>query len=234
VEVGIVGGTGDEGFGLALRLAKAGHHVTIGSRLLEKGQTAAANARERLGADAPVDGVANETLAAMELDVLFVTVPFGGQADTFRGLAKLIPDGRIVCDCTSPLATAVGGRPWQVVRPWHGSAAEQAEALLGRGRTRLVSGFQTVSGDLLQEIERPMDGVVLVCGADAEARATVGSLVEDIPDLQWADAGELSMARIIEPLTALLVQLNRTYKLKDTGIGLTGRTAWGKPAPKGA
>ncbi|HXJ63001.1 MAG TPA: NADPH-dependent F420 reductase [Actinomycetota bacterium] len=235
MEVGIVGGTGDEGFGLALRLAKAGHHVTIGSRLLEKGEKAAANAKEILGADAPVDGVANETLAAIPvLDVLFVTVPYAGQADTFRGLSPHIPDGRIVCDCTSPLATAVGGRPWQVVRPWHGSAAEQAEALLGRGRTRLVSGFQTVSGDLLQEVDRPMDGVVLLCGADAEARATVGSLVEDIPSLQWADAGELSMARIIEPMTALLVQLNRTYKLKDTGIGLTGREAWGKPAPKGS
>jgi hypothetical protein len=235
VEVGIVGGTGDEGFGLALRLATSGHHVTIGSRSLEKGQRAAAGARERLGADAPVDGVANETLAAIpELDVLFVTVPYGGQADTFRGLKDHIPDGRIVCDCTSPLATAVGGRPWQVVRPWHGSAAEQAEALLGRGRTRLVSGFQTVSGDLLQDVDRPMEGVVLLCGADADAKATVGSLAEDIPDLAWADAGDLSMARVTEPLTALLVQLNRTYKLKDTGIGLTGRESWGRPAPKGA
>lgn len=229
MEVGIVGGTGDEGFGLALRLARAGHHVTIGSRSLEKGQGAADNAREILGADAPVDGVANETLAASELDVLFVTVPYGGQADTFRGLKDLIPAGRIVCDCTSPLATAVGGRAWQVVRPWHGSAAEQAEALLGRGKTRLVSAFQTVSGELLRDIDRAMDGVVLVCGADAEARATVGSLVEDIPNLAWADAGELSMARIVEPLTALLVQLNRTYKLHDTGIALTGRDHWGRP-----
>ena len=229
MEVGIVGGTGDEGFGLALRLAKAGHNVTIGSRSEEKGQRAARDALDHLGPDAPVDGTGNETLAASELDVLFVTVPYQGQADTFRGLAKLIPDGRIVCDCTSPLATAVGGRPWQVVRPWHGSAAEQAEALLGRGRTRLVSAFQTVSGELLQEVERTMDGVVLVCGADSEAKATVGSLIEDIPALQWADAGDLSMARVIEPLTALLVQLNRTYKLHDTGIGLTGRDHWGRP-----
>jgi NADPH-dependent F420 reductase len=230
VELGIVGGTGDEGFGLALRLATAGHHVTIGSRSEEKGQAAAANARERLGAHARVDGTSNEVMVAVpELDVLFVTVPFGGQADTFRGLSKLIPDGRIVCDCTSPLATAVGGRPWQVVRPWHGSAAEQAEALLGRGRTRLVSAFQTVSGELLQDVERPMEGDVLVCGADKEAKATVGSLVEDIPNLRWADAGELSMARVIEPLTALLVQLNRTYQLHDTGIALTGRDRWGAP-----
>ena len=160
MEVGIVGGTGDEGFGLALRLAKAGHHVTIGSRSEEKGERAARDARDRLGPDAKVDGTANETLAASELDVMFVTVPYEGQAVTFRGLSKFIPDGRIVCDCTSPLATAVGGRPWQVIRPWHGSAAEQAEALLGRGRTRLVSAFQTVSGELLQDVELTMDGVV--------------------------------------------------------------------------
>ena len=230
MEVGIVGGTGDEGFGLALRLAKAGHHVTIGSRSEERGQQAAQNAKERLGADAPVDGAANETMVALpDLEVLFVTVPFGGQAETYRGLNQHIPDGRIVCDCTSPLATAVGGRPWQVVRPWHGSAAEQAEALLGRGRTRLVSAFQTVSGELLQDVERAMDGDVLVCGADKEAKATVGSLIEDIPNLRWADAGELSMARVVEPLTALLVQLNRSYKLHDTGIALTGRDRWGRP-----
>jgi NADPH-dependent F420 reductase len=230
MEVGIVGGTGDEGFGLALRLARAGHHVTIGSRSEEKGRRSALDAMDQLGGtDARVDGTANETLAASELDVLFVTVPYEGHANTFRGLKDHLPEGRIVCDCTSPLATAVGGRPWQVVRPWHGSAAEQAEALLGRGRTRLVSAFQTVSGELLRDVDRAMDGVVLVCGADAEAKATVGSLIEDIPDLQWADAGDLSMARVIEPLTALLVQLNRTYKLHDTGVALTGRQRWGRP-----
>jgi NADPH-dependent F420 reductase len=229
VRVGIVGGTGDEGFGLALRLAGAGHRVTIGSRSEERGQQAAANARERLGDDAAVDGTGNETLAASELDVLFVTVPYAGQADTYRGLKDHLPEGRVVCDCTSPLATAVGGRAWQVLRPWHGSAAEQAEALLGRGRARLVSAFQTVSGELLQDVDRAMEGDVLVCGADREARAVVGALVEDIPNLRWADAGDLSMARIIEPLTALLVQLNRTYKLHDTGIALTGRDRWGRP-----
>jgi NADPH-dependent F420 reductase len=233
MEVGIVGGTGDEGFGLALRLAKAGHHVTIGSRSEEKGQQAARNARDRLGPDAPVDGTQNESLAARgDLDVIFVTVPYGGQADTYRTLKDHLPEGRIVCDCTSPLATAVGGRPWQVIRPWHGSAAEQAEALLGRGRTRLVSGFQTVSGDLLQDVDRPMEGEVLLCGADPDAKATVGALIEDIPDLEWADAGELSMARVVEPLTALLVSLNRAYKLKDTGIALTGRDRWGRPGTK--
>jgi predicted dinucleotide-binding enzyme len=74
-----------------------------------------------------------------------------------------------------------------------------------------------------------MEGHVLVCGSDGEAKATVGSLVEDIPNLGWADAGDLSMARVVEPLTALLVQLNRTYKLHDTGVALTGRDRWGRP-----
>ncbi|HEX9377314.1 MAG TPA: NADPH-dependent F420 reductase [Actinomycetota bacterium] len=230
MEIGVTGGTGDEGFGLALRLARAGHHVTIGSRVKEKGEGAAQKARDLLGAEAPVDGTANETLAARaDLDVLFVTVPFAGQADTYRVLKDHLPEGRIVCDCTSPLATAVGGRPWQVIRPWHGSAVEQAEAILGRGRMRLISGFQTVPGDLLQDLSRPMEGDVLLCGSDAEAKATVGSLVEGVPNLRWADAGELSMARVIEPLTAVLVSLNRTYKLKDTGIALSGRERWGRP-----
>src|SRR6266540_2822824 len=229
MEVGIVGGTGDEGFGLALRLARAGHHVTIGSRSEEKGQQAARNALDRLGPDAPVDGTQNESLAARgDLDVLFVTVPYGGQADTYRTLKDHLPEGRIVCDCTSPLATAVGGRPWQVIRPWHGSAAEQAKALLPK-EARLVAGFHTVSAEPLQDLAHPVEGDVLLCGADAEAKAVVGGLVDQIPNLRWIDAGDLSTARIVEPLTALMVSVNRKYRLKDTGIALTGRESWGRP-----
>jgi 8-hydroxy-5-deazaflavin:NADPH oxidoreductase len=228
VDIGIVGGTGDEGFGLALRLARAGHHVVIGSRSEERGQQAAERAREVLGGDVPVDGTANETCAA-GAEILFVTVPYAGQADTYRGLKDHIPQGRIVVDCTSPLATAVGGRPWQVLRPWHGSAAEQAEALLGRGRVRLVSGFQTISGEALQDLDRALEGDVLLCGGDAEAKAAVGSVVEGVANLRWVDAGDLSMARIVEPLTALMVSVNRKYKLRETGVALTGREAWGSP-----
>jgi NADPH-dependent F420 reductase len=114
--VAIVGGTGDEGFGLALRLAKAGEDVIIGSRSVEKGEGAAAKAREILGADATVDGTSNDEAVAA-VDVVLVTVPFAGQADTYRGLKPAFRQGAVVCDCTSPLATAVGGRAWQVVRP---------------------------------------------------------------------------------------------------------------------
>jgi NADPH-dependent F420 reductase len=227
LEIGVVGGTGDEGFGLVLRLARAGHIVVIGSRSEERGRQAAERAREILGGDIPVDGTTNETCAA-GAELVFVTVPYAGQAEIYRSIRRHL-EGRVVVDTTTPLATAVGGRPWQVVRPWHGSAAEQAEAVLGRGTVRLVAGFHTVSAEQLQDVERPMEGDVLLCGADAEAKAQVGALVEDIPDLRWVDAGELATARLIEPLTALMVSVNRRYGIKDAGIALTGRKGWGKP-----
>jgi NADPH-dependent F420 reductase len=232
MDITIVGGTGDEGFGLALRLAKAGEHVIIGSRSVEKGEGAAAKAKEILGSDATVDGTSNEEAVAA-VDVVLVTVPFAGQADTYRGLKTVFRQGAVVCDCTSPLATAVGGRAWQVVRPWHGSAAEQAEAILGKG-VRMVSGFQTVVGEELQKLDASMEGDVLLCGADAEAKAIIGGLVEKIPSLRWADAGALSMARIVETFTAVLVGVNRAYGIRSAGIALTGREGWGAPPPKAA
>jgi NADPH-dependent F420 reductase len=228
VEIGVVGGTGDEGFGLVLRLASAGHNVVIGSRSEDRGREAAERAREILGGDIPVDGTTNET-CAVGAELVFVTVPYAGQAEIYRTIKPHLPPGRVVVDTTTPLATAVGGRPWQVVRPWHGSAAEQAEALLGRGTVRVVSGFHTISAEPLQDLEHPMEGDVLLCGADAEAKEQVGALVEDIPNLRWVDAGDLSMARIIEPLTAVMVSVNRRYGLKDSGVALTGRKAWGRP-----
>ncbi|HEY1332017.1 MAG TPA: NADPH-dependent F420 reductase [Actinomycetota bacterium] len=230
--IAIVGGTGDEGFGLALRLARAGEDVIIGSRAQDRAAAAAQKAEGILGSDVTVRGMENpEAVAGAE--VVFVTVPFGGQADTYRGLKDAWPAGTVICDCTSPLATAVGGRAWQVITPWHGSAAEQAKALLPPG-ARLVSGFQTVSGEALQELDRPMQGDVLLCGAEAEAKATVGALVERIPELHWVDGGPLSMARIVETFTAVLVQVNRNYGIRETGVAFTGREAWGAPPPKQA
>ena len=141
--------------------------------------------------------------------------------------------GAVICDCTSPLATAVGGRPWQVITPWQGSAAEQAKALLPAG-VRMVSALQTVSGDALQAMDTPLDGDVLVCGGDAEAKAIVGSLIAKIPNLRWVDAGALAMARVIEPLTAVLVSVNRNYGIHTAGVAFTGSDGWGDPPAKNA
>jgi 8-hydroxy-5-deazaflavin:NADPH oxidoreductase len=227
MSVAIVGGTGDEGFGLALRLAAAGERVVIGSRSEERGTDAATRAREVVGAAAQVEGTVNAK-AIEDAEVVFVTVPYAGQADTYRSLKELWGDGSVVCDATTPLATAVGGRPTQVIRPWHGSAAEQARALLPEP-VRLVAGFHTVGAEALTDLERPVAGDVLLCGKDAEAKRTVGALVERIPDLRWVDCGPLPMARILEPLTALLISVNRRYGIKDSGIRMVGREGWGAP-----
>jgi NADPH-dependent F420 reductase len=225
--IAIVGGTGDEGFGLALRLARAGEPVVIGSRSEERGAEAAGRARERLGSDAPIQGTEN-TNSVAGVDVVFVTVPYEGQAEIYRSLKEHWTEGAIVCDATTPLATAVGGRPTHVLRPWHGSAAEQARALLPE-HVRLVAGFHTVGAEGLAELERPVVGDVLLCGKDAEAKAAVGALIERIPDLRWVDCGPLAMARILEPLTALLISVNRRYGIKDSGIRVVGRDRWGVP-----
>lgn len=225
MELAIVGGTGAEGFGLTLRLARAGHAVTIGSRDAARGAEAAARASAILGDAVTIDGTDNQTAVA-SVGVVIVTVPFAGQAEIYRSIAGSVPPGAVIVDATSPLASAVGGRPWQVLRPWHGSAAEQAAALLGDG-PRVVAALHTISAHALADLERPLDSDVLVCGDDQEAKDLVGGLIEQIPDLRWVDCGSLSMARIAETLTPLLISINRRYKIKDAGFRIVGRDGWG-------
>ena len=228
MDVSIIGGTGDEGYGLTLRLARAGHHVTIGSRTAEKGAAVADTAREALGPGANVDGASNQDAA--KADVVIVTVPFAGQAEIYRSIKDHVRTEAVVVDCTSPLATAVGGRAWQVVRPWHGSAAEQARAILEQVHPiRLVGAFHTISGGSLQDLEHDLESDVLVCGTDKEAKAVVGGLIDQIPHLRWVDAGDLTQARFTETLTALMISVNRVYKIRDAAIRITGRDAWGAP-----
>ena len=228
MDVAVVGGTGAEGFGLALRLAKAGHRVVIGSRDAGRGADAGAKASDAAGS--AVEGTDNAAAAASagEDGVVAVTVPYAGQAEIYRSIKDAVPPGAVVIDATSPLATAVGGRPWQVLRPWHGSAAEQAQAILGAG-PRVVAGLHTIAAEALQALDHDLDSDVLVCGDDAEAKGRVGSLLEDIPGLRWVDCGRLEMARVAEPLTALLISINRTYRIKDSGFRIVGREAWGAP-----
>lgn len=228
MDVAVVGGTGAEGFGLALRLAKASHRVIIGSRDAGRGAEAAAKASDVAGT--AVEGTDNASAAAAAGGdgVLAVTVPYAGQAEIYRSIKDAVAPGAVVLDATSPLATAVGGRPWQVLRPWHGSAAEQAQAILGEG-ARLVASLHTIAAEAFQDLDHGLDSDVLVCGDDREAKARVGSLVDDIPGLRWVDCGRLEMARVTEPLTALLISINRTYRIKDSGFRIVGRDSWGQP-----
>jgi 8-hydroxy-5-deazaflavin:NADPH oxidoreductase len=228
VDVAVIGGTGAEGFGLALRAAAAGHHVTIGSRDAGRGAESAAKASELTGVVLDGTDNASATMAAGADGVVAVTVPYAGQADIYRSIKDGFAPGAVVLDATSPLATAVGGRPWQVLRPWHGSAAEQAKAILGDG-PRVVAGFHTIAAEGLQALDREIDSDVLLCADDSDAKARVGALIDGIPGMRWVDCGRLEMARVAEPLTALLVSINRTYKVKDSGFRIVGREGWGSP-----
>ena len=227
MDVAIVGGTGAEGFGLALRLAKAGHHVTIGSRSAEKAAASVEEAKAALGTHASVVGDVNAGSVAGK-DVVFVTVPFEGQALIYDAIKDAVGAETVVCDCTSPLMAAVGGRASHVLRPWHGSAAEFARSILPKG-TRLVAAFHTIAADVLRDLDEDVDSDALVMGDDADDKAVVGSLIGDIPGMRWVDCGGLQMARIAEGLTPLLISINGRYKVRESGFRVTGRDAWGDP-----
>ena len=229
MRIAVVGGTGEEGFGLALRLARAGHDVVIGSRDEAKAADAVLRATAILGSGAPVDGAANID-AVPGAEVVIVTVPFAGQAKTYELLKPALVDGVVVLDATSPLATAVGGKAWEVLRPWAGSAAEQARAVVGPG-PRFVAGFHTIAASALTDLDSPVDSDVLLAGDDAEAVAIIGSLADQIPGLRWVHVGGLAMARITETLTPLLISINRRYKRRDAGFRIVGESDWGAPAP---
>jgi NADPH-dependent F420 reductase len=227
MDVAIVGGTGQEGFGLALRLARAGHRVTIGSRNAEKAAASVAEAQEQLGRDAPVDGAEN-AIAVARKPVVIVTVPFAGQVATYAAIAEHLETGAVVIDATSPLQSAVGAKAWHVLRPWQGSAAELAASLVPEG-VRMVAAFHTVAASALRDLQRPVDEDVLVCGDDADAKRVAGELVDSIPGMRWVDCGPLETARITEQLTALLITINRRYKVRGAGFRINGRDGWGAP-----
>jgi NADPH-dependent F420 reductase len=215
--VAVVGGTGEEGFGLALRWARAGIEIVIGSRDPGRAEQAA----ERLKAADPgalVTGAEN-AVAVARAGVVVVTVPFAGHARILQAIADHVREDATVIDCTAPLAAAVGGRASEVLGVWHGSAAQQAAALVARAR--VCSAFHTLSAAALRDLESDLDGDVLVCGPKP-AKAVVAELVEVIPGLRFVDAGPLANARIVEPLTALLIGINRRYGTDRAGIRVTG------------
>lgn len=224
MNVAIIGGTGAEGFGLTLRLAQAGHHVTIGSRDADRAAAKAEEARAMIGATAVVTGAENADAAAAP--VVIVTVPFAGAAAIYGAIAPVLTPESIVCDCTSPLMTAVGGRPSHAIRPWHGSAAEFVQTLLPKG-TRLVAAFHTIGASALRALDRPVDSDAFVMGDDEAAKVVIGSLIQDIDGMRWVDVGRLQMARIAETMTPLVISVNGRYKIHEAGFRMTGRDTWG-------
>ena len=227
MDVTIVGGTGAEGFGLALRLLGAGHRVTIGSRSADRAGEAVERTRQALGTEVEVVGAENAS-SVVGAEVVAVTVPFAGMIEIYASIGPALRSGQVVLDTTSPLMTAVGGKPWEAIRPWQGSAAELAAAHVPPG-VAVVSGFHTIGAHALADLDHELDSDTLLCSDDEGAKRLVGELVESVAGMRWVEAGPLENARLIEPLTPLVITINRRYKVRDGGFRITGRDAWGVP-----
>ncbi|AWS41863.1 MULTISPECIES: NADPH-dependent F420 reductase [Streptosporangium] len=201
ISIGILGGTGDQGKGLARRFALAGHTVLIGSRSAERAQEAAAS----IGG--PVRGADNSTVAA-EADVVIVAIPWEGHRSTLESLRTELT-GKIVVDCVNPLGFDKQGA--FALQVEEGSAAQQAAEVLPG--SRVVAAFHHVSAVLLLDPEvAEIDLDVLVLGDDREATDTVQALAGRIPGVRGVYGGRLRNAHQIEGLTANLISINRRYK----------------------
>lgn len=213
--IAVLGGTGKEGGGLALRWAHKGHRVVIGSRTADRAEEAAAAIRETLGSDAQVSGMANPDAAAAA-DLVVLSVPYAAQQATVQDVAAQL-QGKILIDVTVPLVPPKVSR---VQLPEGGSAVEAVQKLLGDG-VKVVSAFQNISAHHLANLDEEMDCDVLVCSDDPAAADTVVALSQEIGLTAW-NAGPLANSAVAEALTSVLIALNRRYKVPGAGIRITG------------
>jgi NADPH-dependent F420 reductase len=214
----IIGGTGALGFGVALRLAKAGTHVVIGSRDAER----AGEAAERLNAQ--VEGGfatgAENSDAATRGEVVLLCVPFRNQSENLTNLKGVLQPGQILVDATVPLAAAVSGRATRLLGVPQGSAGQQAAEMVPDG-VEVVSALHTVSAATLNDIDHVLDEDILVAGNNVDAKRRVAELIGRIDGLRPVNAGRLEAAKLIEGLTPLLIGINSRYKT-HAGIRITG------------
>jgi NADPH-dependent F420 reductase len=214
----IVGGTGALGWGLAMRLARAGESVVVGSRSAERAQEAV----ERLVRTVPgakAEGSVNVE-AARRGPIVFLAVPFRAQSENLSNLREGLEDGQLLVDCTVPTAAAVSGKATRTLGVWQGSAAQQAQEMVPEG-VRVVAALHTLSASTLSDPDADLDEDVLVCGDRRADKARVAAIVEKVPGLRAVNAGALETARIVEQITPLLISINARYKA-HTGIRITG------------
>ena len=216
--IAVIGGTGPEGGGLALRWVRAGETVIIGSRNATRAHAAADAIRHRVGPQANVSGLENAAACAAG-DLLVLTVPFEGQAALLKQLKPAIRPGSVLIDATVPLAASVGGRASRTIGVWQGSAAQQTNELVPKG-VSVAAAFQNVSADVLNGDE-DVDCDVIVCSDDPQATQVAIELAAKIPGVRAIDGGKLENARIVEQITALLIGLNIRHK-GHGGVRITG------------
>lgn len=221
-KIGILGGTGPEGSGLANRWARAGEHIVIGSRDAKRAEETASQLRAWIGSAAKIEGADNAAIVG-ECEIVVLTVPFSGQATLLKQLKNVWKPGTIVIDTTVPLAATVGGSPTRMLGVWQGSAAEQTRELLP-GEVSVAAAFQNLGAELLAG-DGPVECDVLVCSDDENAKKAAMELAGKIPGARGWNGGKLENARIVESLTALLIGLNIRYKVHGAGIRFTGLPA---------
>jgi NADPH-dependent F420 reductase len=219
--IAILGGTGPAGMGVALRWARAGETIILGSRDAQRAQAAADKVKERAGPNANISGMENSAACAAS-DLLMLTVPFEGQASLLKQLKPAIRSGSILIDATVPLAAGVGGRASRTLGVWQGSAAQQAAELVPKG-VSVVAAFHNVSAELLNG-DAPLDCDVIVCSDDPDAAQVARELAAKILGVRAIDGGKLENSRIVEQITALLIGLNIRHK-GHAGIRITGLPA---------
>ena len=217
--IAVIGGTGPEGMGLALRWARAGENVVIGSRDPQRATEVAAQLASRAGENARIRGMENaEAVAVAEIVVL--TVPFSGQAALLKKLKASFRPGSILIDTTVPLAASIGGSPAKTLGVWQGSAAQQAAELAPK-EVAVAAAFHNISAELLNS-ERSVECDAIICTDDERARAAASELAEKIPGVRAINGGRLENARIVESITALFITINQKYKVHTVGLRLTG------------
>jgi 8-hydroxy-5-deazaflavin:NADPH oxidoreductase len=216
VTIAIIGGTGPEGSGLALRWARAGESVIIGSRDAQRAAVAAEEIRKQTGGN--ISGTENKS-ACESGDIVVLTVPFEGHAKMLKHLKPALRPGQIVVDTTVPLAASVGGRPTRTIGVWQGSAAQETAELVPEG-VAVVAAFHNASAELLKQ-DGPVECDVIVCSNDEQAAKKIRSLARKIPGIRALDGGKLENARIVEQITALLIGLNIRHK-GHSGLRITG------------
>lgn len=212
--IALLGGTGKEGGGLALRWAHKGHRVVIGSRSAERAQEAADAINATLGSKR-VSGAANLEAAA-QADVVVLAVPYAGQRATVEEVRDAL-GGKILIDVTVPLVPPKVGT---VQLPDGGSAVEAIQTMLGED-VKVVSAFQNISAHHLTHLDEEIDCDVLVCADDREAAETAIALAKEIGLRAWY-SGPLANSVVSEGLTSILITLNRRYKVTSSGIRITG------------
>ena len=216
--VSIIGASGALGFGLAVRLARAGCDVVIGSRDPDRAAATVARAQAAVPAGA-FRGAANAEAAAAA-EIVMLCVPFRNQAETLHNLRDALRPGQILVDATVPLAAAIGGKATRTLGVWQGSAAQQAQEMVPDGVT-VISALHTISAKSLRDLDHELDEDVLVAGDRRAEKARVAALIDSIRGLRCVDCGRLEMARLTEQLTALMISINVRHKA-HAGVKITG------------